>query len=277
MTSSVLTARILGCGSSGGVPRVAQGWGACDPLNPKNRRRRCSLLLRQSHSRKAPEDSEQTNVIIDTSPDLREQLLDAGIMHLDGVFLTHPHADHIHGMDDVRPIVIHTKRKIDAVMDETTSHSVVNRFRYIFQTPNGSLYPELLTEQRIEAGGNWRFEGKGGPMDLTCFRLHHGDIDALGIRVGNLAYTPDLNDIPHESMAYLHDLDVWIIDALRYEPHPSHLCLADALRWIDHFKPRRAILTNLNTELDYETLKAELPPHITPAFDGMTIELQPAY
>lgn len=273
MSASHLTATILGCGSSGGVPRVAQGWGACDPQNPKNRRRRCSLLLRQSSRPRAPQDKDQTIVLVDTSPDLRDQLLSAQIQHLDGIFLTHPHADHIHGMDDVRPMVIEMNRKIDTVMDQATADSAINRFRYIFQTPNGSLYPELLTEKRIEAGATWRFTGQGGALDVQCFNLHHGDIDALGLRIGGLAYTPDLNDIPAQSMNYLHDLDVWIIDALRYLPHPSHLCVSDALRWIEHFKPRRAILTNLNTELDYEALRAELPSHITPAFDGMTITL----
>jgi phosphoribosyl 1,2-cyclic phosphate phosphodiesterase len=258
-------ARILGCGSSGGVPRVAQGWGACDPSNPKNRRRRCSLLLRQGLA------EQQTSVLIDTSPDLREQLLDAEVRHLDGVFLTHPHADHIHGMDDVRPVVINMKRKIDAVMDQSTADSVINRFNYIFKTPNGSLYPELLTDHRIKAGETWQFRGAGGTMDVTCFRLHHGDIDALGLRVGGLAYTPDLNDIPSESLDFLRDLDVWIIDALGYKPHPSHLSVNDALRWIDHFKPKRAILTNLNPELDYDTLSGQIPEHVTPAFDGMII------
>jgi phosphoribosyl 1,2-cyclic phosphate phosphodiesterase len=265
-------ATILGCGSSGGVPRVAQGWGACDPTNPKNRRRRCSLLVRQSLEKNEPREAEQTIVLIDTSPDLREQLLAADIRHLDGIFMTHPHADHIHGMDDVRPIVLQMKRKIDAVMDEATANSVVNRFKYIFQTPNGSLYPELLYDQRIKPGHSWRFDGAGGAIDVSCFQLHHGDIDALGLRMGDLAYTPDLNDIPRQSYDYLSGLDVWIIDALRYEPHASHLCVADALRWIDHFKPKRAILTNLNVELDYEELRAQLPSHIIPAYDGLSID-----
>ncbi len=261
-----LSLTILGCGSSGGVPRVAQGWGDCDPGNPRNRRRRCSALV----ERKA--DGRTTRVLVDTSPDLREQLLDAAVDHLDGVALTHSHADHTHGMDDLRPLVIAMRRRIDIHMDEPTSRVVRQGFRYIFETPAGSLYAPLLNEKRLTPGERVRIEGQGGPIDVLPFLLEHGEIPALGLRFGALAYTPDLNAIPLESLPFLEGLDVWVIDGLRYKPHPTHLSVDEALAWIERMRPRRAVITNLHTDLDYETLKARLPAHVTPAYDGMRIE-----
>ncbi len=261
-----LSITILGCGSSGGVPRVGQGWGACDPNNPKNRRRRCSILLEQTAS-----GGGKTQVLIDTSPDLREQLLAEGVTHLDGIFLTHPHADHTHGIDDVRPLVIMAHRKIDVYMDDPTSAVVRANFGYIFTTPSGSQYPPLLNDRRLTAGVAVRIEGAGGTIEATPFRLEHGEIDALGFRFGNIAYSPDLNAIPAESLGWLEGLDLWIVDALRYTPHPSHFSLPETLDWIAKLQPKRAILTNLHTDLDFDRLKAELPPNVEPAFDGMRI------
>jgi phosphoribosyl 1,2-cyclic phosphate phosphodiesterase len=257
---------LLGCGSSGGVPRVAQGWGACDPANPRNNRRRCSALL----ERVGPDG--RTLVLIDTSPDLRWQLIDANISHLDGVLMTHPHADHTHGIDDLRPIVLAMRKRVEMHMDDLTSRDVRAKFGYIFETPPGSSYPPIVNEKRIVSGEVRRIEGRGGPIDATPFLLDHGDIPALGFRVGGLAYTPDLNGIPAASLRFLENLDVWIIDALRYAPHPSHLSLDEALAWIEKLRPRRAILTNLHTDLDYETLRCRLPEHIVPAYDGMRVE-----
>ncbi len=258
---------ILGCGSSGGVPRVGGGWGACDPAEPKNRRRRCSILIRQES------DAGATQVLVDTSPDVREQLIDAGVTHLDGIVFTHDHADHTHGIDDVRPLVITMRRRIDAFMDEATARGVVGRFGYIFRTPDGSSYPPILSERRIEAGTPFEIGGAGGMMPLVPFRLTHGEIDALGLKLGRVAYTPDVSAIPHESLDDLAQLDVWIIDALRIMPHPSHFHLAEALGWIERMKPRRAVLTNMHNDLDYRTLLKELPPHVTPAYDGMVIDI----
>ncbi len=261
-----LSIRILGCGSSGGVPRVAQGWGACDPLNPKNRRRRCSILLRENSA------TGETVALVDTSPDLREQLIDADVKALDGVIFTHAHADHIHGIDDLRPVVIHKRRLVDAYIDAVTSEALNERFEYCFRTPPGSEYPPLLREHRIKVGQNFEVPGAGGAIGCQPFNLHHGSIDALGLRFGDIAYTPDVNKIPDESVRYLENLDIWIIDALRIIPHPSHFTLAEALHWIERMKPKRAILTNLHTDLDYEALCKALPDNITPAFDGMLIE-----
>ncbi|MDR3463419.1 MAG: MBL fold metallo-hydrolase [Beijerinckiaceae bacterium] len=257
---------ILGCGSSGGVPRVAQGWGACDPTNPKNRRRRCALLLRQTNA-----TGEATQVLVDMGADLRAQLIDAGVNRLDGILLTHSHADHTHGIDDLRPMVQDMRARIDLYMDAFTSGIVRNAFRYIFETPPGSGYPPLLSEHRIIEGQKLSVNGPGGPIEALPFRLHHGEIDALGFRFGDVAYTPDLNAIPDESVAALEGLDLWIVDALRYTRHPSHFCLEETLSWIERLRPKHAILTNLHTDLDFEELRTHLPPGVEPAFDGMTI------
>ncbi|HYP58682.1 MAG TPA: MBL fold metallo-hydrolase [Beijerinckia sp.] len=258
---------ILGCGSSGGVPRVGQGWGACDPKNPKNRRRRCSIFVER-----LGDDGARTQVLVDTGPDLREQLLGQDISHLDGILLTHQHADHTHGIDDVRPLVIMARHKIDLHMDAATSAVVREAFSYIFETPAGSQYPALLTEQRLMPGKVCRIKGAGGTIEALPFRLEHGEIDALGFRFGDIAYSPDVNAIPPESAGFLEGLDLWIVDALRYTPHPSHFCLAETLEWIARLRPKRAILTNLHTDLDFERLKGELPPNVEPAYDGMQIK-----
>jgi phosphoribosyl 1,2-cyclic phosphate phosphodiesterase len=257
---------ILGCGSSGGVPRVAQGFGACDPSNPRNVRRRCSALIERCTERGT------TLILIDTSPDLRLQLIDADVARLDAVLLTHPHADHTHGIDDLRPLVIAMRRRIDIHMDIPTSREVRAKFTYIFETPAGSSYPPIGREHRLEAGAAVEVTGPGGAIHATPFDLEHGDISALGFRIGALAYTPDLSRVPEASLSFLEGLDVWVIDALRYAPHPSHLSLAEALELIERLRPKRAVLTNLHTDLDYAKLAAELPPNIEPAFDGMRIE-----
>jgi phosphoribosyl 1,2-cyclic phosphate phosphodiesterase len=261
-----LTATILGCASSAGVPRVGQGWGACDPAEPKNRRRRCALLL----ERAGPDGV--TNVLIDVGPDIREQLIGAKVRRLDGVLLTHPHADHIHGIDDLRPLYLMAGARIDIHMDEPTALRVRDAFSYVFQTPPGSSYPPMATDLRLRAGSPCRVPGPGGAIEATPFDLNHGEINALGFRIGNLAYTPDVKRIPDASRPLLEGLDVWIVDALRHRPHPSHFSLDDALREIAAMRPRRAVLTNLHTDLDYEALKARLPANVVPAYDGMRIE-----
>jgi phosphoribosyl 1,2-cyclic phosphate phosphodiesterase len=265
-----LTLTILGCGSSAGVPRPALGWGACDPDNPKNRRRRCSLLVERTSERGI------TRVLIDTAPDLREQLIDAGVDHLDAVFLTHEHADQTHGIDDLRSVVLHMRRRIPVYLNRSTAEHILLRFSYCFRAPPGSDYPPILDNLSIESGESRGIEGKGGTVSLSAFTLAHGNIPALGYRIGDAAYTPDVSDIPRESWGHLENLDLWIIDGLRYAPHPSHFSVNDALSWIDRFKPRRAVITNMHSDLDYEVLRQSLPPGVIPAFDGMRLTLEQA-
>ena len=262
--SQVIT--ILGCGSSGGVPRVGQGWGACDPRNPRNRRRRCSILVERRSEAGA------TTVLVDTSPDARAQLIDANVTRLDAILMTHAHADHTHGIDDVRPLVILARKRIDMYMDAPTSVTVNASFGYIFQTPQGSNYPALLNEKRLTPGAPCVIDGPGGAIEATPFALRHGEIDALGFRFGDIAYTPDVITIPDAALPFLENLDCWIIDALRHTRHPSHFSVEEALHWVARMKPRRAILTNLHTDLDYARLKADVPKNVDVAFDGMRVD-----
>ena len=263
-----LALTILGCGSSAGVPRPALGWGACDPSNPKNRRRRCSLLV------ELQVEAGVTRVLIDTAPDLREQLIDANVDHLDAVFLTHEHADQTHGIDDLRSVVLHQRKRIPVYLNQSTGAHILLRFAYCFSAPEGSDYPPILDNHSIEAGESQTIAGKGGSLLLSAFLVQHGDIPALGYRIGNAAYTPDLNDIPRKSWSSLEDLDLWIIDGLRYTGHPSHFSVNDALSWIDRFKPRRAVITNMHADLDYEVLRLSLPADVIPAYDGMRLTLE---
>jgi len=261
------TLTILGCGSSGGVPRIGGDWGACDPSNPKNRRRRCSVLVEQRG------EGGVTRVLIDTSPDLREQMLSADIRDIDGVLYTHEHADHTHGIDDLRAFYLRRRKRVELWADEPTGQMLSSRFTYCFFTAPGSDYPPVAALNRLEAGVAVEMQGAGGGIAALPFRVHHGNIDALGFRFGGTAYTPDLNGIPDESLEALKDLDLWIVDALRYTPHPSHFSLKETLGWIEKLKPRRAIITNMHVDLDFETLKRELPPNAEPAYDGMMIEI----
>lgn len=264
---------ILGCGSSGGVPRLGgegmgADWGACDPTNPKNRRRRCSLLI----ERLGP--SGATRVLIDTTPDMHAQLLDAGVGVLDGVVYTHSHADHTHGIDDLRQVVFNIRRRLPVWADGPTQEALLSRFAYAFTQPADSPYPPILDMHTIT--GPIIVPGAGGDIRLTPFLCDHGSMDALGFRIGGLAYLPDAVGIPEDHWPLLADLDVWVVDALRRRPHPTHAHLDMTLGWIARAKPARAVLTNMHNDLDFAELEAELPPHIRPAHDGMVIELPAA-
>jgi phosphoribosyl 1,2-cyclic phosphate phosphodiesterase len=260
---------ILGCGASGGVPWVGVGWGACDPTNPKNRRRRCSVLV----ERIGP-DGATTTVLVDTGPDVRDQLLGADVRRLDAVLYTHEHADHIHGIDDLRPLAIVQRHRIPVYADRMTSELLQMRFGYCFETPAGSGYPPILKMHHLQPGVATSVSGPGGIVEAVPFRMVHGDIDALGFRFGSIAYAPDVSLMPEESLRYLEGLEVLIIDALRYTPHPTHFSVSEALDMIERIKPKRAVLTNLHTDLDYEMLRRQLPPHVEPAYDGLRIETQ---
>lgn len=259
-----LSFRILGCGSSGGVPRLDGNWGDCDPDNPKNRRTRCSLLVQ----RKSEEGT--TNVLIDTSPDMRSQLIDANVTWLDAILYSHDHADQTHGIDDVRAMVYAKQKRIEVWMDAATSKTLTNRFGYCFEQSAGSLYPAILKDNRIKKPyQDITVSGKGGAITATPFRQIHGGIDSLGFRIGNVAYSSDISDIPEESYSLLEGLDCWVVDALRRAPHPTHFHLGRTLAEIERFKPKRAILTNLHVDLDYQHLCNELPENVVPAFDGL--------
>ena len=258
-----LSFTILGCGSSGGVPRIGGHWGACDPGNPKNTRRRCSLLVQRE------DEGGTTTVLIDTSPDLRMQLIDAGIGEIDAVVYTHAHADHVHGLDDLRQIVYNIRRRLPVWADGATQDALYARFAYAFMQPEGSSYPPILDMHTID--GDVVIEGAGGAITLTPFEVEHGSIDSLGFRIGDLAYLPDVSAIKPEAWTALAGLDCWIIDALRRAPHPTHAHLAQALEWLEQSGAKRGVLTNLHIDMDHAEVAAETPAHVTPAHDGMTI------
>ena len=260
------TLTILGCGPSGGVPRIGQMWGNCDPENPKNCRRRCGALVQRFS------ENGVTRVLIDTSPDLRSQLIDVRVSELDGVLFTHDHADHTHGIDDLRPVCFSTGRRIAVYGDAATLQSLTSRFSYCFATKDGSGYSPILRSIEISPGREVVIEGQGGPVRVLPILQDHGPASSLGFRFGSLAYSPDVSNLPAQSVEMLNGLDVWIVDALRRMPHPSHFHLKKSLAWIERIKAKRAVLTHMMNDLDYDALLRELPPHIEPAYDGMAIE-----
>ena len=197
------------------------------------------------------------------------QLLDTEVDWLDGVLITHEHADHTHGIDDLRPLFVNRRRRVDVYLDEPTSRAMHARFAYCFMTPPGSEYPPIATEKRLVPGQPVTIEGQGGPIEALPVLQDHGDIPSLGFRFGNVAYSADIKKLPAESITALSGLDVWIVDALRKTPHPSHFNLDEALEWIARINPKRAILTNLHTDMDYAALRAHLPAAIEPAYDQM--------
>ena len=259
---------ILGCGSSAGVPRVGGKWGACDPKNPKNRRLRCSALIERLSADGA------TRVLIDTSPDCRQQLLSVGVDWLDGVLFTHEHADHCHGIDELRQVSFNGQSMVDVYHDERIGEKLRKRFSYCFRQPSDSNYQRILRGHVIAPGEPVSISGPGGDIEVMPFRQQHGSTETMGYRVGGIGYSPDVNFLPDASLALLEGLDVWILDALRYGKHPSHYSVSEALELIERLKPKRAVLTHMHEDLDYETLKRELPATVEPAYDGLSFELE---
>jgi phosphoribosyl 1,2-cyclic phosphate phosphodiesterase len=265
--SGVLEFTILGSGSSGGVPRADGDWGACDPANPKNLRSRCSMLVR----RRGSGAEQETTLIVDTSPDLRIQTAMAGAKRMDAVLLTHDHADQMHGLDDVRAFFLRQRARLPVWMDEATTRSAMQRFGYVFEGQGG--YPAICDARALPPHGEpWGVPGPSGAIPVLTFDQDHGEIRSVGYRFGDVAYSSDVVDLDDHAFAALRDLDVWIVDALRYRPHPTHAHLERTLEWIARAQPRRAILTNLHIDLDYETLRSELPPGVEPAYDGLRFE-----
>lgn len=252
-----MRARILGCGTSSGVPRIGNDWGDCDPAEPRNRRRRASVLI----------ESATTRILIDTGPDLREQLLDAGVSDVDAVIWTHDHADHCHGIDDLRQLFHARGAPVAAYARPWTLAALRARFAYAFEGKDG--YPPIVTghdlPDRLEVGD----------ITVTCVDQPHGPITSAGLRFeagGAIGYATDFNAMTDDMTILYKDLDIWIVDALRYRPHPTHPHLAQTLEWIAGAGARRAVLTHMDQSMDYATLLGELPPHVIPGHDGLAVE-----
>lgn len=258
---------ILGCGSSPGVPRITGDWGACDPANPRNRRLRASALIERIRP-----DGARTRVVIDTGPDFRQQMVENGVNSLDAVVYTHPHADHIHGIDDLRGYVLAQKKRMDIYADDATMQRLREGFFYCFETPAGSDYPPILNAHRIEHYRPFTIEGAGGSLTFLPLLQHHGLIHSLAFRVGPFAYCSDVNEFYPQTLPYLENLELLVIDALQYRSHPNHFSLGEALDWIERLRPERAVLTHMHIPLDYQTVQDETPAHVEPGYDGMVIE-----
>ncbi len=256
--------RLLGTGSSGGVPRIGNIWGDCDPSEPRNRRTRgCALITRNSGQGK-------TRVLIDTSPDIRSQLLAACVNHLDAIVYTHDHADQTHGIDDVRALALKMGKAIPTYMDDDTRQSLLDKFRYCFE--GKGIYPAILDLQPpLIPGCEIRIDGAGGDIGLLPLDQEHGPIRSLGFRMGALAYCNDVSALPDDTLSRLKGVDILVLDALRHSPHPTHAHLEQALEWASEIGAKRTVLTNMHIDLDYRTLLAELPEGVEPGYDGMEI------
>ncbi len=250
---------MLGCGASMGVPSVGLGWGACDPAEPRNRRRRVSLLV----------EARGKTVLIDMSPDLHDQLVDAEVTRVDAIVMTHAHADHLHGIDDVRGINRAMAAPIPLYADARTIAEIEQRFGYALRRPpqDGFFYAPCLKPIPIEGP----FEAAGLPFNP--FIQNHGFSTTLGFRIGALGYSTDVVELDDAAFAALAGIELWIVDCLRYEPHPTHSHVAKTLAWIQRVKPKRAILTHLDRLLDYRELAAQLPSGVEPGYDGLVVEL----
>ena len=258
-----LSFTILGCGSSGGVPRLGGNWGDCDPSNIKNQRSRCSLLVELKGAEGI------TRVLIDTSPDMRSQLLKANVGRLDGVVYTHEHADHVHGIDDLRMIFFNMRKRINVWADTKTQEALLQKFDYTFIQVEGSPYPPILEMFTIE--GQFSIDGPGGKIIFNPFEVQHGTITSLGLRVEDVAYIPDISEMNKLAWDQIKKTNIWILDALRRTPHQSHTHLSQSLDWIEKSGVAQGILTNMHIDMDYETLKNELPKNVEPAYDGMKV------
>lgn len=251
--------RILGCGTSSGVPRVGNDWGECDPRQPRNRRRRVSILVRH----------ERASILVDTGPDLREQLLDAQVSGVDAVIWTHDHADHCHGIDDLRQLYHAQRRPVVGYARQDTLEVIQSRFAYAFDGKGG--YPPVVEGNVLPDHLNI------AGISVQTVDLPHGSIHSAGLRFdaggATIVYTTDFNEMTDQMAYRLEDADVWIVDALRRRPHPTHPHLSQVLDWVAQLKPKRTLLTHMDNSMDYDRLVGELPEGVEPAYDGQEITL----
>ncbi len=261
--SQTLAVTILGSGCSTGVPRSDGYWGACNPDNPRNRRSRCSAWF----SLKNKENQGITSALVDTSSDFRNQAIAAAIPHIDAILWTHDHADQVGGIDDIRAFTF-AHGPIDGYSDFATFSTLSGRYSYVF---SGNLgYPPICNHQYIPPHGTpWVIKGEGGALPVTTFDQIHGPIKSVGYRIGDIAYSSDISAMPEESFGALDGVKLWIVDGMRYKPHPTHSHIEQTLDWIARVKPDHAVITNLHQDVDYDAVKAILPPNVEPAYDQM--------
>lgn len=270
--SALLRITLLGCGSSGGVPRVDGDWGDCDPSEPKNYRTRCSLLVERAESLSALAQGTQiTRLVIDTSPDFRFQMLRENVRELDGVVFTHDHADQSHGIDDLRAIVYRRRARLLTYMAEFTYEALFERFGYIFETPAGSGYPPILEPVVLGPESTFQVDGAGGSIHGRFFTVDHGQTPCSGVRIGPIAYTPDVKEMPDSAFDAISGISLWVADALRDKPHPSHSHLEQTLGWARHASVASTVLTNMHIDLDYRALLARCPDGVRPGYDGLKL------
>lgn len=248
---------ILGCGGAGGVPLIGNVWGACDPKEPKNQRTRVSVLVEEGEEK----------LLVDTSPDMREQLLRAGVKDLTAILYTHEHADHTHGIDNIRSVNWLTGRSMPLYADAATMEGLRRRFEYIFRDPPATArFIRPSVDPRV-INGPFAI----GPVKVQTFPQEHGESGSLGYRFNDFGYSTDASHLPEEAFEILKGIKVWVIGAIRERPHPTHAHIDRALEWIERVKPEKAYLTHMDHSLDYATLKARLPAHVEPAYDGLEI------
>ena len=258
---------ILGCGSSGGVPRVGNIWGNCDPANPKNRRRRCALLVERFGKGGA------TTVLVDTPPDLREQLLDDARRARSTPCSSRTTMPTTRTASTTCAACSSMPGGASTIYADARTRATPDAaLRLLLRAAAGLVLSRRSSMRTTSARPQpMRIDGAGGTIEAVPILQEHGDMPSLGFRFGNLAYSPDVGGIPDASLPLLQGLDLWIVDALRPQPHPSHFSVKQALAWIERLAPKRAILTHMTFDLDYDALRRELPPHVEPAYDGMVV------
>jgi phosphoribosyl 1,2-cyclic phosphate phosphodiesterase len=267
--SATLEVTILGSGSSGGVPRADGNWGVCNPADPRNNRTRCSMMLRRP-SGEGPE--RWTTLVVDAAPEFRQQTAAAGGKRLDALLMTHDHADQAHGIDDIRAFAQRQRARIPVHADAATEETLLRRFGYIFRGEKS--YPAIADIVAIPPHGErWQVEGPSGAIPVVTFDQDHGEVRSVGYRFGPIAYSSDVLMLDDAAFAALGGVGLWIVDALRYTPHPTHAHVERTLSWIERLKPRQAILTNLHIDLDYEELTSRLPSGVSVAYDGLRVEI----